>query len=73
MAGRDLSVVGEFEAVDLGDARHNARALSIVARLQEAPADSFPDQMADDAESSMEALRATHWPSKRRRSFATSM
>lgn len=50
MARRDLGVVCEFEAVDLGDARLNARALSIVARLQEAPADSFPDQMADDAE-----------------------
>lgn len=50
MERRDLDLVREFEGVDLGDARLTARTLSIVARLQEAPADSFPDQMADDAE-----------------------
>lgn len=50
MERRDLGVVSEFEAVDLGDARLTARAVSIAARLQEAPADSFPDQMVDDAE-----------------------
>lgn len=45
-----LTAAGELEGINLGDARLNARALSILGRLEEAPADSFPDQMADETE-----------------------
>ena len=40
----------EVAAVDLGDARLNARAGSILARIEAAPSDSFPEQMRTIAE-----------------------
>lgn len=40
----------EVAAVDLGDARLNARARSILARIEAAPSDSFPEQMQTIAE-----------------------
>jgi hypothetical protein len=47
----DLAAVQrEFENLSLGDKRVEARALDIVARLCASPGDSFPEQMASDAE-----------------------
>jgi hypothetical protein len=43
-------VATEFEGLALGDARLNARALSIASSMEEAPAESFPERMGTDAE-----------------------
>lgn len=51
---RKDALEGEFSGAALGDARLEDRAKQIVSRIAEAPADSFPDQMASDAE--LEAL-----------------
>lgn len=50
MTRHNLTAAGELEGLGLGDARLNARAVAIAARMQERPTDSFPDQMADSAE-----------------------
>jgi hypothetical protein len=44
------SVREELDGLSLGDRRIDARALEIAARLAAAPDDSFPEQMASDAE-----------------------
>lgn len=44
------AVQREFENLSLGDKRVEARAVEIVGRLCASPGDSFPEQMASDAE-----------------------
>lgn len=50
MARRDLGIAAELTDLPLGDARLNARAVRIAARMAARPSDSFPDQMANNAE-----------------------
>jgi hypothetical protein len=50
MEQRDQGLARELTDLALGDARLNARAVRIALRMEKRPADSFPDQMANDAE-----------------------
>ncbi len=45
-----VDAVAEFEGLDLGDQRRNARARRVVAALQAAPAAAFPSAMGATAE-----------------------
>jgi transposase-like protein/DDE family transposase len=50
MKRRSHRLEDEVAAVDLGDARLNERARSILGRIEAAPSDSFPEQMQTIAE-----------------------
>jgi hypothetical protein len=47
---KDLSATAEFDQLDLGDARREARVLRVVEALQRNPAASFPSTMESVAE-----------------------
>jgi len=50
MQQRTATLAGELKGLQLGDARLNARARKIAQRMEQRPADSLPDQMANSAE-----------------------